>query len=132
MSENTTTGTSDYAELVRFLVTPFLEVPEKLSIHCETYANGKTWVRMAFDDADKGHVFGRNGRTIQAMRSVVETAGKLAGQSVHLEVFGSPASSGNDSPRGGGSGRRREGPKKPFSKPVIKSNKTDAESGAES
>ncbi|MGB7417039.1 MAG: KH domain-containing protein [Thermosynechococcaceae cyanobacterium] len=126
MSENTTTPTSDYAELVRFLVTPFLEVPEKLSIHCETYANGKTWVRMAFDDADKGHVFGRNGRTIQAMRSVVETAGKFAGQSVHLEVFGSPAaSSGSDSRRSDGGGCRREGPKKPFTKPVIKSNKPE-------
>jgi predicted RNA-binding protein YlqC (UPF0109 family) len=62
---NVTSPQSDYAELVRFLITPFLEEPDKLSIHCETYANGKIWVRLAFADADKGHVFGRNGRTIQ-------------------------------------------------------------------
>jgi uncharacterized protein len=118
---------SDYAELVRFLVTPFLEVPEKLSIHCETYANGKTWVRLAFDDADKGHVFGRNGRTIQAMRAVVETAGMLSGESVHLEVFGSPASAPRHESRRSSGGRHREGPKKPFSKPVIKNNPSDSE-----
>ncbi|PZD71832.1 hypothetical protein C1752_04551 [Acaryochloris thomasi RCC1774] len=117
-----TSPQSDYAELVRFLVTPFLEEPDKLSIHCETYANGKIWVRLAFADSDKGHVFGRNGRTIQAMRSVVETAGKLADQSVHLEVFGSQTS--QDS-RGGGrrssSRRSGDGPKKPVPKPVKRS-----------
>lgn len=119
-----TSPQSDYAELVRFLVKPFLEEPDKLSIHCETYANGKIWVRLAFADADKGHVFGRNGRTIQAMRSVVETAGKLANQSVHLEVFGSQ--NAQDSRRGGrrSSGRRGSGPKKPVPKPVKRSEQT--------
>lgn len=122
-----TSPQSDYAELVRFLVTPFLEEPDKLSIHCETYANGKIWVRLAFSDADKGHVFGRNGRTIQAMRSVVETAGKLSDQSVHLEVFGSPTAQSSRSGGGGrrGGGRRGgsggSGPKKPVPKPVRRS-----------
>jgi uncharacterized protein len=119
---NVTSPQSDYAELVRFLVTPFLEEPDKLSIHCETYANGKIWVRLAFAETDKGHVFGRNGRTIQAMRSLVEAAGKLADQSVHLEVFGSQASQES---RGGGqrgSGRRGgDGPQKPVPKPVKRS-----------
>lgn len=112
-AENVSSSKPDYAELVRFLVTPFLEQPEKLSIHCETYANGKIWVRLAFDDADKGHVFGRNGRTIQSMRTVVETAGKMAGQSVHLEVFGSQPHRGTRR-----SGGRRDGPKKVVPRPI--------------
>jgi uncharacterized protein len=119
---NVTSPQSDYAELVRFLITPFLEEPDKLSIHCETYANGKIWVRLAFADADKGHVFGRNGRTIQAMRSLVEAAGKLAGQSVHLEVFGSQAlQESRSGGRRGSSRRGGEGPQKPVPKPVKRS-----------
>ncbi len=114
-----TSPESDYAELVRFLVTPFLEEPDKLSIHCETYANGKIWVRLAFADADKGHVFGRNGRTIQSMRTLVTAAGKLADQPVHLEVFGSqPARESRGGRRGGSRRRGGDGPKKPVPKPV--------------
>lgn len=124
-----TSPTSDYTELVRFLVTPFLQTPDRLSIHCETYANGKIWVRIAFDDADKEQVLGRNGRNVQAMRTVVETAGKMAGQSVHLEVFGSPqvSAGGSGGRRGGGGGRRGGGrrgdaPKKPVPKPIKHNN----------
>ena len=120
-----TSPQSDYAELVRFLVTPFLEEPDKLSIHCETYANGKIWVRLAFSDADKGHVFGRNGRTIQAMRSLVESAGKLAGEAVHLEVFGSQNTQGSRSGGRRGGGRRSgSGPKKPVPKPVRRNEQS--------
>ncbi len=95
----------DYVALVRFLIAPFLEVPESLAIDCETYARDKNrvWVRVAFSGTDKGRVFGRNGRTLQAVRKVVETAGKLAGQSVSLEVHGEreAASSPKPSSRGG-------------------------------
>ena len=80
----------NYPELVRFLIEPFLDSPEDLRVDCESYANDqKVWVRLAFSGSDKGRVFGRGGRTIQAMRTVVEAAGKAAGQTVQFEVYGS-------------------------------------------
>jgi uncharacterized protein len=33
-------------------------------------------------------VFGRGGRNIQAIRTVLQTIAKVAGQTAHLEVFG--------------------------------------------
>lgn len=84
---STSTTQTDYSVLVRFLVEPFLEASDTLSIDCETNASGKVWIRLAFSGTDKGRVFGRGGRTIQAMRTVLEMAGKAANQSVYLEVF---------------------------------------------
>lgn len=79
----------NYVELVRFLVTPFLEFPESLTVDFETYAGQhKVLVRLAFASSDKGRVFGRGGRTLQAIRTLVEAAAKLAGQVAYLEVFG--------------------------------------------
>ncbi|MBW4695633.1 MAG: KH domain-containing protein [Lyngbya sp. HA4199-MV5] len=86
----------DYAGLVKFLVEPFLELPESLKVDCEVSpSRGKVWVRVAFEGADKGRVFGRGGRNIQAIRSVLEAAARLAGYSAYLDVFGSSAQ-GND------------------------------------
>lgn len=82
----------DYAGLVRFLVEPFLELPESLKVDCEVSpSRGKVWVRVAFEGVDKGRVFGRGGRNIQAIRSVLEAAARAAGYSAYLDVFGSSA-----------------------------------------
>ena len=82
--------TPDYAELVRFLVEPFLELPESLKVDCElSQSKLKVWVRLAFESSDKGRVFGRGGRNIQAIRTVLEAAARNVGYSAHLDVFGS-------------------------------------------
>jgi predicted RNA-binding protein YlqC (UPF0109 family) len=79
----------DYAGLVRFLIQPFLEDPESLSVDCEIfYSRQRVWIRIAFDSADKGKVFGRGGRNIQAIRTVVAAAAEAAGQSVYLDIYG--------------------------------------------
>ncbi len=92
----------DYAGLVRFLVEPFLELPESLKVDCETSPNrSKVWVRVAFEGTDKGRVFGRGGRNIQAVRSVLEAAARAAGCTAYLDVFGS-------SPQGSEEGSDRE------------------------
>ena len=84
----------DYASLVKFLVEPFLELPASLKVDCEVSpSRGKVWVRVAFEGADKGRVFGRGGRNIQAIRSVLEAAARTAGYSAHLDVFGTSAQS---------------------------------------
>lgn len=80
---------ADYEALVQFLVAPFLESPEALKVNCEIHPQkAKVWVRMAFADADKGRVFGRGGRTIQAIRTVLEAAAQSAGHSIRLDIFG--------------------------------------------
>ncbi len=79
----------NYIELVRFLVTPFLEFPESLVVDCEVSgARQRVLVRIAFAASDKGRVFGRGGRTLQAIRTVLEAAASLEDKSAYLEVFG--------------------------------------------
>ncbi|MFO5441455.1 MAG: KH domain-containing protein, partial [Dolichospermum sp.] len=87
----------NYVGLVKFLVQPFLESPESLKVDCEISQTLKrAWVRIAFDTTDKGKVFGKGGRNIQAIRSVIAAAAELAGQSVYLDIYGG-ASPGRES-----------------------------------
>jgi uncharacterized protein len=89
----------DYESLIRFLVQPFLESPDALRLDCETSPNKtRVWVRLAFEDVDKRRVFGRGGRNIQAIRTVLSAIAQLAGQSIHLDVYGSPSSTAIDEP----------------------------------
>ncbi len=87
--------------MVRFLMEPFLEVTDSLKIDCETAANAsKIWVRVAFEGDDRGRVFGRGGRNIQAIRTVLKATAAIAGQVAHLDVYGmSPADEEHPAPR---------------------------------
>lgn len=80
----------DYIGLVEFLVEPFLDNTDSLSVDCEEINQKKrVWLRVAFDTTEKGKVFGRGGRNIQAIRTVLNTAAHIVGQSVHLEIYNS-------------------------------------------
>lgn len=82
----------DYAALVKFLIQPFLESPESLSVDCETSASAsRVWIRVAFEGEDKGRVFGRGGRNIQSIRTVIAASAELAGHSVYLDIYNSPS-----------------------------------------
>lgn len=86
------TASPDYLRLVQFLIQPFLESPESLSVDCEVSpALQRVWIRIAFDSADKGKVFGRGGRNIQAIRTVIAAAALSAGESVYLDIYGTSA-----------------------------------------
>lgn len=78
----------DYPPLVRFLVEPLLDSPESLRIDYEV-ANDqqRVWIRVAFEGEDKGRVFGRGGRNLQAIRTVLNAAAAAAGQSVYLDIY---------------------------------------------
>lgn len=90
----------DYVGLVRFLVEPFLESPNSLSIDCEkSNANERIWIRLAFEGADKGRVFGRGGRNIQAIRTVMQAIAQAAGQFVHLDIYDEQAGSSSKESR---------------------------------
>ena len=80
----------DYIGLVKFLLEPFLEETESLQVDCEhTYSTNKIWLRVAFDSTDKGKVFGRGGRNIQAVGKILQTAAKNVNQSLRLDVYNS-------------------------------------------
>ncbi|NEQ29447.1 MAG: KH domain-containing protein [Leptolyngbya sp. SIO4C5] len=102
----------DFAEVVRFLVSPFLEASTDLSVDCEYRANrSRLWIRIAFDGADRGRVFGRGGRNIQAIRTVIKAMAQLSGLQAHLEIYGEggdrPEREGSSSPRPQRSSRSR-------------------------
>ena len=118
----------DYVGLVRFLIEPFLESPNSLSVDCEkSNANERVWIRLAFEGADKGRVFGRGGRNIQAIRTVIQAAAQAAGQFVHLDIYDSQGGeSRRESASSSNSGGRRGSPRRSSSpKPSPKFRSDD-------
>jgi hypothetical protein len=45
-------------------------------------------IRLALDQSDQGKLFGRGGRNLKAMRTVLKAAAAAAQQSVYLDVYG--------------------------------------------
>ncbi len=108
-----------YGELVRYLVTPLLNFPESLRIDCEfTNQNQRVWIRLALDPQDQGKLFGRGGRNLNAIRTVINAAARAVGQSVYLDIYGVDETKPSVN-------QTREGtqPSKPPSKPVGKFGK---------
>lgn len=108
-------STPDYVQIVRFLLEPLIDDPESLKVDCEQLNSGdKVWVRVAFEQEDKGKVFGRGGRNIQAIETVLNTSAADTKQQIHLDVFGNvreessrDRSGGSNFSRGGRGGDSR-------------------------
>jgi uncharacterized protein len=117
-------GSPDYEQLARFLIEPFLEDPQSLKINSEPNPQSKKiWLRVAFDKGDRGKVFGRGGRNIQAIRTTIQTAATASGESVFLDVYSDELSQTDDSSGRrersssvGGNNRKRKSPSKPAPK----------------
>lgn len=78
----------DYDGLVRFLIEPLLDSPELLSFDCEQIVSTRrVWIRLAFEESEKGKVYGRGGRNIQAVRTILQTSAQLAGDTLYLEIY---------------------------------------------
>lgn len=105
------TSERDFEAIARFLMAPFLDQPEVLKFHSETLLGGKKlWLRAAFDEGeDKGRVFGRGGRNINAIRTVIASAAKLSEMTVNLSVFGEPVAERSDRGEGGDRSDSRSG-----------------------
>ena len=124
---NKTEGGSDrgankpnYEGLVRFLIEPFLNDPESLCVNSEVNQNkNKIWLRVAFDKSDRGKVFGRGGRNIQAIRTAINTAATSHNESVFLDIYSDEPPKSDDGDRRGrssGNSRRKNSPPKPAPK----------------
>jgi uncharacterized protein len=71
-----------------------------MTIDCEyTIDRQRIWIRVAVASADRDSAFGRGGRNIQAVRTVVQAAALAVGQSIHLDIYGNNSSSRTDSDR---------------------------------
>ena len=78
----------DYKALICFLLKPLLAHPEVLRVDFESNSKGdRLWIRVAFDPEDRGRIFGKGGRTIHAVRTIVMAAAEEAGHWARLEVF---------------------------------------------
>jgi len=67
---------------------PLLDHPDALKINCESNTKGdRIWIRVAFDATEKGRIFGRSGRTIQAIRTLLTTTANNFDQTVRFDVF---------------------------------------------
>ena len=124
---NKTEGGSDrqatkpnYEGLVRFLIEPFLKDPQSLSVNSEINRNSnKIWLRVAFDKEDRGKVFGRGGRNIQAIRTTINTAAVAHNESVFLDIYSDEppkSDNGDRRSRSSSNSRRRKSPAKPAPK----------------
>ncbi|MEM6613229.1 MAG: KH domain-containing protein [Cyanobacteria bacterium P01_C01_bin.72] len=116
----------DYEKLARFLIEPFLENPASLSLNSEVNPQSKKiWLRVAFDKSDRGKVFGRGGRNIQAIRTTIQTAASAHDESVFLDIYSDEPPQEDFGRRersssGGGNRHRRKSFPKPAPKIVKK------------
>lgn len=114
----------DFAGLVRFLVEPFLEEPSSLKIDCEPSVNrSRVWIRLAFKEEERGRVFGRGGRNIQAIRKVLDATAQMVGWSAYLDIYGEAAAGNGGHSRG--RSRSRE-----HSRPVHRSRPQQSDRGS--
>ena len=119
LSGGQTASSPDYEKLARFLIEPFLEDPQSLSVNSEVNPNSKKiWLRIAFDKGDRGKVFGRGGRNIQAIRTTIQTAASAHDESVFLDIYSdeSEGSNNGDRRRSSPNNRRRKSSSKPAPK----------------
>lgn len=96
---STKASSPDYVGLVSFLLKPFLDDAQSLHIDCEQIpSTQKIWLRVAFDLTEKGKVFGRGGRNIQAIRTLLETAAANVNQSIYLDIYSEEDPNSQDEP----------------------------------
>ncbi len=90
MDSSTQSNLPDYGQLVKFLLQPFASAADAIDVDCEyTLDRQRVWIRVAIASNDQGTAFGRGGRNIQAIRTVLQAAASGVGQSIHLDVYGS-------------------------------------------
>jgi hypothetical protein len=108
----------DYEGLVRYLMLPFLDSPEDLKTDVEQLGNHRrVLLRVAFSPDDRGRMFGRGGRNIQAIRTVLETTSTLYEQRISLDVFGESSHQSRTSAEDTRSGDRNRRPRRGGDRP---------------
>lgn len=106
-------GKPDYEGLIHFLMKPFLDSPDDLKTDVEQIGDKRrVLLRVAFSPDDRGRMFGRGGRNIQAIRTVLETTAAIYDQRVSLDVYGESAHQSRSGSEDGSSGERSRRPRR--------------------
>jgi hypothetical protein len=77
---------STVSGVVETIVKALVDSPQRVSV-TETEHRGTTLVEVSAAPPDVGKLIGRQGRTIQAMRTLAGIAGERLGKKVSLEVL---------------------------------------------
>ena len=72
--------------LVSYLARGLVREPGRVHVH-EHVEHGRTVIELEVAPADRGRVIGREGRTANAMRTLLDAVAERRGGSVALEVL---------------------------------------------
>ena len=73
-------------ELVKLIAQALVDRPEEVEV-TEVSGNTITVIELRVAQEDMGKVIGKRGRLAEAMRTIVQAAGKTAKKSVVLEII---------------------------------------------
>ena len=73
-------------DAIETIAKALADTPQRVSV-TETQHQGTTLIEVAVAPPDVGKLIGRQGRTIQAMRTIAGIAGERQGKKVSLEVL---------------------------------------------
>jgi uncharacterized protein len=76
----------DFCAWLRFVVTPLVKEPEAISVGFGRAGHGTALLVLNVAPTDRGHVIGRGGPVIWALRTLVAAAGDACGRQVVLEL----------------------------------------------
>jgi uncharacterized protein len=76
---------SSVREVIESVVKALADSPQRVSV-TETDHRGTTLIEVSVASPDVGKLIGRQGRTIQAMRTIASITGEKIGKKVTLEV----------------------------------------------
>ena len=83
--KRTPNGAKDLENFVDYVVRALVDKPESVRIESDKLENS-TVIKINCAKEDMGKVIGRNGKTIMAIRSLVNGAGGRIGQRLSVEV----------------------------------------------
>lgn len=72
-------------EFVEFIAKKLVDFPDDIKLSQESSDNG-ILLKLFVKDEDKGRVIGKQGRTIEAMRSLLHVLATKQGTKVKLEI----------------------------------------------
>lgn len=72
-------------ELVTSIIQQLVDYPDKMQVHEQTVGN-RTEIQIRVDKADRGKVIGKQGRVINAVRTLVNAAASKKNARVSVEV----------------------------------------------
>ena len=73
-------------EMVRFIAEALADEPDNVEV-VEIQGTHSTIVELKVSERDRGKIIGRQGRTADAMRTLLKAAGRKGGKTLILEII---------------------------------------------